>query len=148
MPDCQSSSTVVLGFDFGIKRIGVAIGYAEVGVANPLAAICVEDNVSRFKAIDALIQEWKPGRLLVGMPTHADGTSHDMTLRAARFARQLKARFHLPVEMVDERFTSLMAEQMLKESRGGKSKRNDQKGHVDSLSALQIVQDYLEGLPS
>ena len=97
MPD------IVFGFDFGVKRIGIAMGNTLTGQAQPLSIVDAIDNATRFKLIGALIDEWRPARLVVGEPRHPDGAEHDMTLRARRFANQLNGRFNLPVELVDER---------------------------------------------
>ena len=137
----------VLGFDFGQKRIGVSVGYFEVRMASPLQAIEQEDNLRRFKAIDALIQEWKPSVLVVGLAVHADGTAHEMTARCLRFGRQLAGRFSLPVEWVDERYTSIIAEELLRTSTEKRQNRH-KKGNIDSLSAQIIVQTYLDSIPS
>ena len=77
----------VLAFDFGTERIGVAVGETELGVAHPLAIVSNRAGAERFRAIDALIAEWRPALLLVGLPTRADGTPHEMTARVRRFAR-------------------------------------------------------------
>ena len=92
-----SPDTTVLAFDFGTQRIGVAVGNTLTRTAHPLTTIQGERNDERFAAIAALVAEWQPGTLVVGLPTHADGSTHDMTLRAQRFARQLDGRFGLPV---------------------------------------------------
>ena len=89
---------IVFGFDFGIKRIGIAMGNTLTGQAQPLTVVSAIDNATRFKTIGALIDEWRPTRLVVGEPRHPDGAEHDMTLRARRFANQLHGRFDLPIE--------------------------------------------------
>ena len=109
----------VLAFDFGLKRIGVALGTllgaGRRGSARPLTTIAAEDNDARFAAIAALIAEWQPVQLLVGRPLHDDGRPHDMTARCERFANQLRGRFRLPVAAVDERFSSTAADADLRE---------------------------------
>jgi len=99
----------VLAFDFGTRKIGVAVGNTVVRVAHPLTTITGDANAARFAAIDALVAEWAPDALVVGRPVHADGTEHAMTARAERFARQLEGRCGLPVARVDERFTTRAA---------------------------------------
>ena len=96
----------VFGFDFGIKRIGIAIGNTLTSQAQPLEVIKAIDNAARFARIGALIEEWRPARLIVGEPRHPDGAEHEMTLRCRRFANQLHGRYNLPVELVDERYSS------------------------------------------
>lgn len=97
-----------LAFDFGIKRVGVATGSVVLRRAQPLKTISAEGE-ARFAAIAALITEWQPDALVVGVPFHPDGAEHDNTHRARRFARQLRGRFRLPVHEVDERYTTTEA---------------------------------------
>ena len=99
----------MLAFDFGTRSIGVAVGNTVLRVAQPLTTIVGEANTSRFNAIDALVAEWSPDRLVVGKPLDEDGSAIEMTARADRFARQLASRFRLPVARVDERFTTRAA---------------------------------------
>ena len=117
----------VLAFDFGLKRIGVAVGEPELRTAHPLPA------VAEFFQIQKLVEEWKPARLVVGLPTSAQGEPHRMTRQAEDFARRLERRFKLPVARVDERFTSVEAEHRL---RGLKKKA------VDSVAAQLILEQY------
>jgi len=122
---------IVLGFDFGIKRIGIAMGNTLTGQAQPLRIIAAIDNATRFKIIEELIAEWQPARLVVGEPRHPDGAEHDMTLRSRRFANQLHGRFNLPVELVDERYSSAV----LQARRGEK---------IDDKAAAIILQQYFD----
>ena len=112
MPSAPRAGTI-LAFDFGTRRIGVAVGEAATGLAHPLATIAAERNDDRFAAIAALIDEWRPALMLVGLPTHADSTEHELTARARRFARQLEGRFGVAVEFADERFTTQAATEAL-----------------------------------
>ena len=93
---------VVLGFDFGTRRIGVAIGSRLTGRARPLTTIDTGDSEVRWESLGALIDEWQPVALAVGIPRHPDDTPHAMTTRCERFARQLEGRYHLPVARIDE----------------------------------------------
>ncbi|TXG02021.1 MULTISPECIES: Holliday junction resolvase RuvX [Massilia] len=122
---------IVLGFDFGVKRIGIAMGNTLTGQAQPLRVIAAIDNATRFKIIGELIAEWSPARLVVGEPRHPDGAEHDMTLRSRRFANQLHGRFNLPVELVDERYSSAVIA----------SKRGDV---IDDKAAAIILQQYFD----
>jgi len=119
----------ILAFDFGLKRIGVAVGEPELGTAHPLPAI------GKFSQIDKLVGEWKPARLVVGLPTSTQGTAHAMTKQAEIFARRLEKRFKLPVARVDERYSSVEAESRLK---GVKNKA------VDSVAAQLILEQYFD----
>ena len=123
----------VLAFDFGLKRIGVAVGEPELRTAHPLPA------VSRFEDIQSLIREWEPASLVVGLPTSAQGVPHAMTKHAEVFARRLEKRFKLPVARVDERFTSVEAESRLK----GTTKKGTKKA-VDSVAAQLILEQYFD----
>ncbi|MBV8048091.1 MAG: Holliday junction resolvase RuvX [Paludibacterium sp.] len=130
-----------LAFDFGERRIGVAVGDGLLGIAHPLCTIDTESNDERFARIAALIDEWRPQALVVGLPTHADGTEHELTRLSRRFANRLKGRFALPVWLVDERHTSLLAESLLKEAglRGRK-----QKPVLDQVAAQAILQTWFD----
>ncbi len=125
----------VLGFDFGRKRIGVAVGNSLTGTASPLQTVRGERNDDRFAAIAALLREWQPDALIVGLPLHPDGAAHDMTEAARRFARQLQGRFGLPVTLVDERYTSAVAEDA-----GARD--------VDAAAACLIVEQYFSQTPA
>jgi putative Holliday junction resolvase len=122
---------IVFGFDFGIKRIGIAMGNTLTGQAQPLAVVKAIDNATRFAQIGALIAEWKPARLVVGEPLHPDGAEHEMTLRCRRFANQLHGRFDLPVELVDERYSSAVIP-----ARRGEI--------IDAKAAAIILQQYFD----
>lgn len=134
----------VLGFDFGTRRIGVAIGESLLKQATPLTVIHGEGNDERFAAIAKLLAEWQPVLLVVGLPTHLDGTAHEMTARATRFANQLRGRFRLPVAMADERLTSLDAEVRLRDA-GRNSRRA--RPHLDAVAAQLILQGWLDTAP-
>lgn len=134
-------SETVLAFDFGLKRIGVAIGETLLSHARPLATIDAEANAQRFAAIDRLIGEWRPARLVVGRPAHADREGpHEFAARCERFARQLAGRYPLPVELVDERYSSAVAAQRL----GGDPRKN--KARLDAEAAAVILQAWFAQL--
>ncbi|HET9762622.1 MAG TPA: Holliday junction resolvase RuvX [Casimicrobiaceae bacterium] len=128
----------VLAFDFGTQRIGVAVGETSLGVAHPLTTLASRGK-QHFDSIAALVAEWHPVLLLVGLPTHADGTPHVMTARARRFATELRRRFGLPVAFGDERFITLEAS-----SRSRESKAKARREMRDSLAAQIILQAYLD----
>ena len=131
----------ILAFDFGERRIGVAVGESALGTAHPLTTIAGERVAERFGAIAALIAEWKPARLVVGLPSHIDDTEHVMTARARRFARQLEGRFGVPVELIDERLTTREAASLLREA-GVNARR--QKPVRDQVAAQRILQAYFD----
>ncbi|MEQ1835738.1 MAG: Holliday junction resolvase RuvX [Candidatus Nitrotoga sp.] len=132
---------ILLGFDFGTKRIGVAVGNSISCTARPLTTLHGENNGQRFAAIAELIREWEPAALIVGLPSHDDGTPHELTRLCRRFAQRLKGRFNLPTILVDERYTSTAASSQLAEMgiRGIK-----QKPLLDQVSAQQILQAYFD----
>lgn len=130
----------MLAFDFGEKRIGVAVGEWETRTAHALEVIAGEANAPRFSRIAELIAEWRPVEMVVGLPTYLDGGEHEMTRRCRRFANQLHGRFNLPVALVDERLTSAAAEAELAEAGVFGQRR---RAALDSLAARGILNDYL-----
>jgi putative Holliday junction resolvase len=134
-------SGTILCFDFGTRRIGVAVGETLLNQAHPLTVLHGEANDDRFAAIQKLIDEWRPVGFVVGLPTHMDGTEHEMTARCRRFAKQLQGRFSLPVDLVDERLTSADAELCLREA--GKTAKSAKK-HLDAVAAQLILQTWFD----
>ncbi|MBP9712746.1 MAG: Holliday junction resolvase RuvX [Sterolibacterium sp.] len=141
MSDAVQDSGSVLAFDFGLKRIGVALGETLLGQARPLTVINGESNALRFTAIARLVQEWQPVRLVVGLPCAVDGSEHELSRRCRRFAAQLDERYHLPVTLIDERFSSVEAETRL--TRQGHDWRA-RKQQIDAVAAQIILQDFFD----
>ncbi|NBQ70731.1 MAG: Holliday junction resolvase RuvX [Nitrosomonadaceae bacterium] len=137
----QLPAGAVLAFDFGKKRIGVAIGNTAVGMAHPLATVDSELTERRFALIGQLIQTWQPVLLVVGLPLHSDGTVHELTQLSQRFARRLSGRFNIKVIMKDERYTSEIASATLREA--GITGRK-QKAVLDQVAAQQILQSFFD----
>lgn len=137
----QPVSGTLLAFDFGIKRIGVAVGSTIAHTTQPLVTLHGEATEPRFAAIAALIAEWQPVALIVGLPCNEDGSPHEMTRLCRRFANRLKGRFNLPAILVDERYTSASASTQLNEMgiRGIK-----QKTMIDQVAAQFILQAYFD----
>ncbi len=134
----NNPSLGVLAFDFGTQRIGVAIGQSITGTAAPLPALKANDGVPNWDHIAALIKEWQPQRLLVGLPLNMDDSESELSARARKFANRLHGRFGLPVELWDERLSSF-------EARGEMLARgltNFKDGKVDSLSACLILEGW------
>ena len=123
--------STVMAFDFGLKRIGVAVGNKLMKQAQPLTLIEAATNVEKFTAIGGLINEWQPDTIVVGLPLHPDGAEHEMTAKATRFGNQLHGRLNLPVVWVDERYTSAILE--------GDPKMRD---NLDAHSAALILEQY------
>jgi putative Holliday junction resolvase len=132
----------LLGFDFGLARIGVATGELETGRAAPLVTLAEASNAGRFSAIAALIAEWQPVALVVGIPQHLDGTPHALTARCTRFANQLAGRFGLPVLHIDERLSSAAADERLREA--GQHRWQARKALLDAVAAQIILQNFLD----
>lgn len=137
----QSQTGAVLAFDFGKKRIGVAVGNTAVKVARPLATVDSEVTERRFALIGELIETWQPVLLIVGLPLHSDGTAHELTQLSQRFARRLSGRFNIKVIMKDERYTSEIASVTLREA--GVTGRK-QKAVLDQIAAQQILQSFFD----
>ena len=132
-------SGTVLAFDFGERRIGVAVGELQLGVAHPLETIDALANDVRFHRIEVLVNEWQPVLLLVGLPLTLDGSEHAMTALARRFALRLQGRYGIATRLVDERLTSVEAERQVRDLgldlRASRSK-------VDQLAAKLILESY------
>jgi putative Holliday junction resolvase len=131
----------ILAFDFGTRRIGVALGNTLTRTAHPLTTIATPYAVPTVETIAALIDEWRPAQLVVGLPVHADGTPHAMTARARRFAGEIGARFELPVALVDERFTTKIAQSEL---RAAGRRGRDGRGARDAVAAQIILQAWFD----
>jgi len=121
----------LLAFDFGLKRIGVAVGNTLIRQAQPLHVIDEATNDGKFHAISQLIAEWRPQRVIVGLPLHPDGAEHEMSVRCRRFANQIHGRFGVETVLVDERYTSAVLTQ-----------RRDQR--IDHEAAALILQQYFD----
>lgn len=126
-----AGAETLLGFDFGLKRIGVAVGNTLLRQAQPLAIIDAATNDGKFKVIDDLISAWQPARCIVGLPLHPDGAEHAMTVRCRRFANQLHGRYGVIAILVDERYSSAVL--------------NQQRGErIDDRAAAIILQHYFD----
>lgn len=137
-----TSNRLALGFDFGTKRIGIAVGQEMLGTARPISTLTFLENAQRFGAIQKLIEEWHPDLLVVGLPMNVDGSEHEMSARCRRFANQLYGRFHIPVALVDERFSSVVAEEELA---GRGMSWQERKAVVDAEAARLILESFFQG---
>lgn len=131
----------VMAFDFGEKRIGVAVGETEISSTHPISTLHCETNQQRFNAIQILIDQWQPKLLIVGLPSHLTGDEHQLTQLSKRFAQRLEGRFNLPTMMIDERLSSAQASQHLAEVG---IKGQAQKIAIDAISAQVILQSYFD----
>ncbi|AZQ11341.1 Holliday junction resolvase RuvX [Shewanella khirikhana] len=133
--------STVMGFDFGTKSIGIAVGQSITGSANPLTSVKAVDGIPNWDDIGKLINEWKPDLLVIGLPLNMDGTEQEMTQRARKFANRLNGRFGVKIATQDERLTTADAKARLFELGGFKALT---KGQVDAVSAVLIVESYFE----
>lgn len=127
-------SGTILAFDFGLKRIGVAVGNTVLRQAQPLEIIHAATNDNKFAAVASLLQQWQPALCVVGLPMHGDGAEHEMTQRCRRFANQLHGRYGVATCLVDERYSSAVIS----------AKRGE---HVDAQAAALILQQYFDQTP-
>jgi putative Holliday junction resolvase len=121
----------VMAFDYGTRRVGVAVGNTETRASQALKTIAAANADELFREIESLLKEWQPNQLVVGLPTHPDGTEHEMTQKARRFGNQIQGRFNLPMDWVDERYTSAVLE--------GDPQMHD---NLDAHSAALILEQY------
>ena len=127
----KSAELTVMAFDFGTRRIGVAVGSTLTCLGHPIKTIAEPSSEATFRVIEGLLKEWQPNRLVVGLPCHPDGTQHEMSAKARRFGNQLHGRFHLPVDWVDERYTSAVLEG-----------NPDMRDNLDAESAALMLEQY------
>lgn len=134
MPEeMRQPELTVMAFDYGTRRIGVAIGNTLIKSAQALKTVEESSEDMRFRVIEQLLKEWQPNRLVVGLPRHPDGAEHEMSAKARRFGNQLQGRFRLPVDWVDERYSSAVLE--------SDSKMRD---NLDAQSAALILEQYFQ----
>ncbi len=138
----MTAPRTILSFDFGLRRIGVAVGQDVTGSASPLGVVANRDNVIDHDRIAELVEEWRPTMLVVGMPAHADGTPSELQAHVRAFIDELE-RYGLPIETVDERYTSIEAERVLKEARAAGTRGRISKDQIDSAAAVFIAERYL-----
>ncbi len=137
----MSEITSVLGFDYGLKRIGIATGQTITGTASPLTTIQQQKDDSHWLEIQALIKQWKPDALLVGIPYMLDGSETEMGKHTTAFKQQLEEKFSLPAILVDETLSSFEAESMLKQNT---KIGQHNKSEIDKMAAAVIVQSWLD----
>lgn len=134
----------IVGFDFGLKRIGVATGNEVTGTAQSLESIPAKNGAPQWHLVDKVIAQWNPTLLIVGLPLKMDGSEGDMTELARRFAAQLRSRYSRYVSLVDERLSSSEADHLLtKSAQPGKSRARKRAQNRDSLAAELIIKTYL-----
>lgn len=135
----EAGNRRVMAFDFGTRRIGVASGQELLGTGKPLTMLTARDGVPDWDQIGRLLEEWKPDRVLVGLPLNMDDTENDMCARARKFGKRLHGRFHVEVEMVDERLTSFEAKGDVMAAGGSRDFGRD---GVDDRAAVLILETW------
>ena len=137
----SAAPRLLLGFDYGTKQIGVAVGQAITGQARELCVLKAQNGVPDWQKVEALIKEWQPDAIVVGLPLNMDGSKSEMSERAEKFARRLNGRFNLPVHTHDERLTTFEA----KGQRLAQGQRGGYREHpVDALAAALLLEGWLE----
>lgn len=139
----KKNNAILLAFDFGTKRIGVAIGQPVTKMARPLITLSAKGGMPHWDQLTQLVKRWQPQEFVVGIPLNMDGSEQPLTQRARQFAQQLKERYQLPVHEMDERLTTVAAREHLFEEGGYKAL---QEGQVDQVAAQLILQAWLDRL--
>ena len=140
MAPAASDNITLLGFDYGVKHIGVAVGQTLLQSATPLTTLHAKKHKPDWDGVTQLITEWQPMELVVGLPFTMDDTESEVAGKAKRFARQLHGRYHLPVHMIDERLTTREAASILRTQDKGD-------GRLDALAAALILETWLRRCP-
>jgi putative Holliday junction resolvase len=138
----QLPTRFLLGFDYGRKRIGVALGQSVTRTASSLETLVARDGQPDWHAVERIVHAWQPAALIVGLPLALDGSEQDTTSEARRFARRLEGRFHLPVYLVDERLTSREAEYTIK------TQPDKDSSDIDQIAAQIILQTWFDNTDS
>ena len=138
-------ATTVLGFDFGLKRIGIAVGQTLTASARPLVTVKTLDDQPDWNAIDRVVESWLPARLIVGLPTQLDGSEHPLAAVVRQFAAELQRRYSIPVELVDERLSSHEAAQIVVAAGGRRVAPHQRtaKETLDRIAAQVILETWL-----
>ncbi len=137
----MSAPRLLLGFDYGMKQIGVAVGQAITGQARELCILKAQNGAPDWSQVEKLIREWQPDAIVVGLPLNMDGTPSEMSARAEKFARRLNGRFNLPVHTHDERLTTFEA----KGQRLGEGQRDGYRQRpVDAIAAALLLEGWLQ----
>ena len=135
---------VVIAFDFGLKRTGVAVGNTVIGSATPECTISSKDEQPNWDDISKLFKEWQPTQIVVGMPIELDGSENPLKKRIDRFCNQIQGRYNVPVDQENEQFTSIEAAQRLKQLRQSGRKQKVSKDEVDKIAAAIILENWMK----
>lgn len=137
----ETTSRRVMAFDFGTRRIGVAVGQELLGSGQPVALVPARDGIPDWQQIESLLEEWRPDLVVVGLPLNMDDTENDMCARARKFGKRLHGRYHVPVEMVDERLTSFETKGEVMAAGGS---RDFGRHGVDDRAAVLILETFFQ----
>jgi len=135
---------VVIAFDFGLKRTGVAVGNTVTGSATPECTLISKDKTPDWEGISKLFKEWQPSQIVVGMPTELDGSESHLKKRIDRFCNQIQGRYNVAVDQENEQFTSIEAAQRLKQLRQSGRKKKVSKEEVDKIAATIILENWMQ----
>lgn len=133
-------SRLAMGFDFGMKQIGVAVGQSLTATATPVATLSAKDGIPDWHEIELLIEQWQPTALIVGLPLNMDGTTSESSRRAKKYANRLQDKFRLPTHTIDERLSTIEARNLAKITAKTKGW---QKHSLDSIAAAVILETWL-----
>ena len=126
-------NSIIMGFDFGMRRIGVAVGQKVTQTASGLTVVRARDGIPKWEYLDKIVLDWQPEKFIVGLPLNMDGSKSEMSQKAHKFSRRMSSRYNIQSEMFDERLTSF-------EARG-----HEEKTHIDAIAARLILESWLRG---
>lgn len=142
-PNPSSTNKIILGFDFGLKHIGVAIGQSITHTASPLTTLQARDGIPHWPEIQTLIAQWRPTDLVVGMPLQMDGSEQLLTFCARKFINRLRERCTVPIHEVDERLSSWEAKTRRDQAVGKKAKTQSKGTSVHAYAALILIEQWM-----
>ncbi|MAM71356.1 MAG: Holliday junction resolvase RuvX [Gammaproteobacteria bacterium] len=131
-----------MAFDYGTKKIGIAVGQSITRTASPLSVLPATDGVPDWDILEKLVREWRPSVLIVGMPFNMDGSENEMTVQAQKFSRRLQGRFNIPCYTMDERLSSHAAKDIRKQQAAESGKKYNDREIIDSLAAQLILENW------
>ncbi|MDG2090087.1 MAG: Holliday junction resolvase RuvX [Gammaproteobacteria bacterium] len=138
----MSTHLTALAFDYGTKKIGVAVGQSITQTASPLAVLAARDGVPDWDTIEKLVKEWQPGAFVVGMPFNMDGSENKMTVRAQKFLQRLGGRFNIACYSIDERLSSREAKDIRRSMAEAHGKSYNERDAIDSIAAQLILENW------
>ncbi len=137
-----NSPRTILAFDFGTKKIGIAVGQEITHTASPLPAIPAKDGIPNWQQLESIINQWQPDLFVVGHPINMDTSDNDITVRARKFANRLHGRFHKPIQLIDERLSTFTAKEHIAKATGTKRAIDSNDAKIDSVAAALILETW------